>query len=73
MCFWSFFPFSGFGESEKTQLKPEEYRLVQSWLEKVGWEGKEVLDAKLQLVESIMEEMEELVVDLPSSAPSSTT
>ncbi|MBT4498838.1 MAG: nucleotidyltransferase domain-containing protein [Gemmatimonadetes bacterium] len=72
MCFWSFFPFSGFGGREKPQLQPEEYRLVQSWLEKVGWEGKEVLDAKLQMIESIMKEMEELVVDLPSSASSTT-
>jgi len=67
MCFLSFFPFS-----EKPQLQPEEYRLVQSWLEKVGWSGKEVLAVKLQLIEAIMEEMEALVVDLPSSASSAT-
>jgi len=73
MCFWSFWPFSAFGESEKSQLKPEEYRLVQSWLKKMGWEGEEVLDAKLQLIESIMKEMEELVADLPSSASSTAT
>ena len=73
MCFWSFFPFSGFGGSEKPQLQPEGYRLVQSWLEKVGWAGREALAAKLQLIEAIMEEMEALVVDLPSSASSTTT
>ncbi|MBT4053067.1 MAG: nucleotidyltransferase domain-containing protein [Bacteroidetes Order II. Incertae sedis bacterium] len=73
MCFLSFLPFSGFGGREKPQLSPEGNSFVISWLEKVGWAGQEVLAAKAQLIEAIMEEMEALVEDLPSSASSTRT
>ena len=54
-------------------MKSKEFKLVQSWLGKVGWEGKEILDKKLQMIESIMKEMEALAADLPSASPSMTT
>jgi hypothetical protein len=38
-------------------------RLVKSWLRAVGWAGPEVLEAKVELGQTMVEEMEAVAVD----------
>jgi predicted nucleotidyltransferase len=54
---------------EEPSVTSKASKLAQSWLHSVGWEGQEVLEAKLRMAASILKEVEALAADLPSVAP----
>ena len=68
-----YFSVNGVQESKDPIVVSKMSELARSWLRGLSWEGKEVLEEKLRVAKSLLEEVEGLAADLPSTGSSTTT
>jgi len=73
MCTWSLCAIDACRASEGDQAIPLLRERARTWLHAMGWNGSEALAEKLQLIVSLMDEIERLASSLPSPGAESAS